>query len=259
MCTYPIYSHVGEYLILYIGHEAAAHGGDVTSLVLVPCIAAKVGVPVICAGGIANGQGLLAALSLGADAVAMGSRFAVTQESPLASSAKDMIVSHSESDTIYGKNFDGLYARVLRTKASEEAMRRPVNPLLAAYRSFEAARMINMPLWKVVPGLLTQWNKMYLLSLFGSATQRLIAATVDGDLENGVQFVGQSQGLINDIPSVQQLVDRCLEEAQVKHTELGLLQNAFPGQEQEQEQDKISFHSRSIPHQQQEQAHSISV
>lgn len=54
-----------------LGHEAAAHGGDVTSLVLVPCIASKVSIPVICAGGIANGQGLLAMLALGADGVAM--------------------------------------------------------------------------------------------------------------------------------------------------------------------------------------------
>jgi enoyl-[acyl-carrier protein] reductase II len=53
------------------GHEAAAHGGDVTSLVLVPCIASKVSIPVICAGGIANGHGLLAMLALGADGVAM--------------------------------------------------------------------------------------------------------------------------------------------------------------------------------------------
>jgi enoyl-[acyl-carrier protein] reductase II len=59
-------------VILYVaGHEAAAHGGDVTSLVLVPCIASKVNIPVICAGGIANGQGLLAMLALGADGVAM--------------------------------------------------------------------------------------------------------------------------------------------------------------------------------------------
>ena len=56
---------------LLLGHEAAAHGGDVTSLVLVPCIASKVSIPVICAGGIANGQGLLAMLALGADGVAM--------------------------------------------------------------------------------------------------------------------------------------------------------------------------------------------
>jgi enoyl-[acyl-carrier protein] reductase II len=196
---------------------SAAHGGDVTSLVLVPCIASKVSLPIICAGGIANGGGLLAMLSLGADGVAMGSRFATTVESPLAESIKLAIVNHSENDTIYGKNFDGLYARVLKTKSSVDAMRRPMNPVLAAMKSFEAAKMINMPLWKVLPGLLMQWDKMYQLSLFGAATSKLIAATVHGDLEKGVQFVGQSQGLINDIPTVQELVDRCLAEAYESH------------------------------------------
>lgn len=212
---------MGADCLLVTGHEAAAHGGDVTSLVLVPAMASKVNIPLICAGGIANGAGLMAMLGLGADAVAMGSRFATTQESPLASTVKRSIVQHTENDTIYGKNFDGLYARVLRTPASEAAMRRPTNPLVAAVRSFQAAKLINMPLWKVIPGLLTQWDKMYQLSLFGAATTKLIAATIHGDLDNGVQFVGQSQGLIHDIPTVQELVDRCIQEAIDAHTSVG--------------------------------------
>ena len=150
-----------------------------------------------------------------------GSRFATTKESPLAEKVKAAIVNNSESDTIYGKNFDGLYARVLKTKASEAAMRRPLNPVSAAFKSFEAAKLIKLPMWKVIPGLLTQWDKMYQLSLFGAATTKLIAATVDGDLDNGVQFVGQSQGLITDIPSVQELVDRCISEAHSIHASVG--------------------------------------
>lgn len=217
---------MGVDCLMVTGHEAAAHGGDVTSLVLVPSIAAKVGLPIICAGGIANGKGLLAMLALGADAVAMGSRFATTKESPLANNVKEEIVKHTESDTIYGKNFDGLYARVLKTPASEKAMKSPVNPIIAAIKSFEAARLINMPLWKVIPGLLTQWDKMYQLSLFGAATKKLIDATVNGDLKTGVQFIGQSQGLINDIPSVQELVDRCVREAEEAHAEAGKKLNA---------------------------------
>ena len=114
-----------------------------------------------------------------------------------------------------------MYARVLKTKASMAAMRRPVNPIVAAARSFEAAKMIGLPMWKVIPGLLTQWDKMYMLSLFGAATQKLIAATVDGNLEEGVQFVGQSQGLIHDIPTVQELVDRCIFEAHSRHQSVG--------------------------------------
>ena len=205
---------IGVDALMVTGHEAAAHGGDVTSLVLIPALSSKIpNMPIICAGGIGDGRGLAAMLCLGADAVAMGSRFATTVESPLASNIKNEIVLKTESDTIYGKNFDGLYARVMKTPAAEAAMRRPTNPLVAALKSFEAAKMIGMPLWKVIPGLLTQWDKMYQLSLFGAATTKLMAATIDGDLKQGVQFVGQTQGLINDVPSVQALVDRIVLEA----------------------------------------------
>jgi enoyl-[acyl-carrier protein] reductase II len=78
-----------------------------------------------------------------------GSRFASTKESPLADNVKQAFVNSSENDTIYGKNFDGLYARVLKTKSAEQAMKRPVNPIAAALGSFKAAKMIDLPLWKV--------------------------------------------------------------------------------------------------------------
>lgn len=204
---------MGADALLVTGHEAAAHGGDVTSLVLVPVLARKTKLPIILAGGIGDGRGLAAMLCLGAEGVAMGSRFATTVESPLAEAVKKAIVSKSEADTIYGKNFDGLYARVMKTDASVEAMRRPVNPIVAAIKSFQAAKLIKMPLWKVIPGLITQWDKMYQLSLFGAATEKLMQATINGDLDKGVQFVGQSMGLIEDIPTVKALVDRVVLEA----------------------------------------------
>lgn len=108
------------------GHEAAAHGGDVTSLVLIPSIRARVDLPIIAAGGFGTGQGLLAALSLGADAVAMGTRFACTQESPLHENVKRAIAQEkaTESDTIYSKNFDGIWARVMKTPTTQQAAKR---------------------------------------------------------------------------------------------------------------------------------------
>ena len=118
-----------------------------------------------------------------------------------------------EQDTIYGTNFDGLGARVMKTSASEAAMKHRMNPVVAAYKAFGAAALINLPMWKVIPGLLTQWTKMYQLSLFGAATEKLMKATIDGNLEEGVQFIGQTQGLINDIPSAQTIIERSVAEA----------------------------------------------
>ena len=140
-------------------------------------------------------------------------RLAVSTDSPLAEEVKQQVVELDEQDTIYGTNFDGLGARVMKTPASVAAMKHKMNPIVAAFKAFGAAKLINLPLWKVVPGLLTQWTKMYQLSLFGAATDKLMKATIDGNLDEGVQFIGQSQGLINDVASAQTIIERCVTEA----------------------------------------------
>jgi enoyl-[acyl-carrier protein] reductase II len=204
----------GADALMVTGHEAAAHGGDVTSLVLIPSLAQRFpDTPLVAAGGFADGRGLAAALALGADAVAMGSRLAVTKDSPLAQQMKEAVSGADESETIYGKNFDGIPARVLKTPMSEKLMASRPFFTTIVYRAFQAARQVNIPLWKVIPGLLTQWDKMFVIAQFGAATQAIQAATVDGSLRNGVQFIGQSQGMINDIPSVEEIVQRIITEA----------------------------------------------
>jgi enoyl-[acyl-carrier protein] reductase II len=75
-----------------------------------------------------------------------------------------------------------------------------------------AAQKMDMPVWKVLPGLLTQFEKMFIIAQFGAATEHIQAATVDGSLKEGVQFIGQSQGMIHDIPTVEQIVQRIVGE-----------------------------------------------
>lgn len=147
----------------------------------------------------------------------MGTRFATTQESPLHNNIKQKIITLSAHDTIYGKNFDGIYARVMSTPLAEKSMKSPMNPIKVLIEAFSAAKLINLPLWKILPGLLLKYDKIYPLASYGAATKKLIAATVDGDLINGVQFIGQSQGLIHDIPFVQELIDRIINEAYDAH------------------------------------------
>jgi enoyl-[acyl-carrier protein] reductase II len=210
----------GADALLLTGHEAAAHGGDVTSLVLIPCISKRFpDIPIVGAGGFADGRTLSAAIALGADAVAMGSRFATTKESSLAQRMKEIIANpelnggSTESDTLYGKNFDGIPARVLKSDESSRLHRKPASLPVVIYRAFQAAQMMNIPLYKVIPGLITQFDKMYMVAQFGAATESLMKATVDGNYDEGVQFIGQSQGLIQDIPSVDELVQRIMLEA----------------------------------------------
>ncbi len=210
----------GADALMVTGHEAAAHGGDVTSLVLVPSLAQEFPtVPIVAAGGFASGRGLNAALSLGADGVAMGTRLATTQESPLAMAMKEAICRSTEQETIYGNNFDGIPARVLETPHAAKLMEsRPWFPVILL-RAMAASRQMNIPLWKVLPGLLTRWNQMFAVAQFGAATEAIQAATVDGDSEKGVQFVGQCQGLIEDVPTVETLFQRILAESEQAHRE----------------------------------------
>mmetsp|Transcript_15769 Transcript_15769/g.23681 ORF Transcript_15769/g.23681 Transcript_15769/m.23681 type:complete len:374 (-) Transcript_15769:18-1139(-) len=216
----------GADALMVTGHEAAAHGGDVTSLVLIPSIASRFPeVPLVAAGGFADGRGLSAALALGADGIAMGSRFATTLESPLPLHVKTSISNPhldggaTESDTIYSKNFDGIPARVMKSATSIKANAKPTPIPVVIYRAIEAARKMNIPLWKAIGGLMTEWEKMYIIAQFGAATTAIQSATVDGDLDKGVQFIGQTMGLINDVPSVDELCKKIIREAKITSRE----------------------------------------
>ncbi|WP_301179728.1 NAD(P)H-dependent flavin oxidoreductase [Thalassolituus sp. UBA3500] len=208
---------IGADALLVTGHEAAAHGGDVTSLVLVPSIASKVDIPVIATGGFADARGLMAALSLGAEAVAMGSRFATSADSPLHNHVKETVIKKSEQETIYSKNFDGLWARVMKTPRSVKETKRPMNLIMAGIEATKAAKIVKQPVWKIMLGMMVMLDKIKLLAYFGASVPRLQAATINGDLDKGVQFIGQTQGLIEDIPTVQELVDRILADAKAMH------------------------------------------
>jgi enoyl-[acyl-carrier protein] reductase II len=205
---------IGADVLMVTGHEAAAHGGDVTSLVLIPSIKELYPhIPIIAAGGFANGRGVAAALALGADGVAMGTRLAISQDSPLPKSVQDSIIRASESDTIYGSNFDGIPARVLKTPIAQQLMKSRPNIGTILYRAIQAAQTMNVPIMHIVAGLITQYNKIYMIAQFGAASQRLMNATIDGDLHNGIQFIGQCQGLIHDNPTVDVLIQQIMQEA----------------------------------------------
>ena len=102
----------------------------------------------------------------------------------------------------------------MRSSAAVRLNAAPTPFPAVAYRAIVASRDIGIPMWKVLPGLITQWEKMYIVAQFGAAKGAIMEATVDGNLDdNGVQFVGQCQGLITDIPTVDELVQPIITEA----------------------------------------------
>ena len=203
----------GADVIMATGHEAAAHGGDVTSLVLVPSLVDALEIPVIACGGFADGRGLLAALALGASGIGMGSRFATCLESPVHQQTKQAVLQKDQHATIYSSHFDGMPARYMQTPNATRLTQKPMNFFVAAWQAMLAARELNISLWKIMAGLVVEPKKIRLLACFGAATPRLKAATEQGDLKNGMQFIGQSQGLIHDIPTAQILIERIIDEA----------------------------------------------
>lgn len=205
---------MGVDALLVTGHEAAAHGGAVTTLVLLPAIRSSTDLPIIAAGGFATGEGLLAALALGADAIAMGSRFAATSDSPLHANTKQLVLSKSEQDTLYTANFDGMPCRIMDTPAARAATSRPLSLWRAAWSALAAARQMQMP-WSELRKSVTAKGLMSTLQLayFGAATDKIRRAIEEGDHEKGVQLIGQCQGLIRDIPDCASLIKRVLQEA----------------------------------------------
>jgi len=112
----------------------------------------------------------------------------------------------------------------MQTPTAERLTRHPMNFFVAAWQAMRAARSLGISLWKILAGLIAEPKQIKLLACFGAATPRLKAATVDGDLVKGMQFIGQSQGLIHDIPSAATLMTRTIADA---HALLAARQQQF--------------------------------
>jgi len=201
--------------VIATGHEAAAHGEAVTSLVLIPSLVDTIDIPVIAAGGFADGRGLAAALALGAEGIAMGTRFMTTKESPLHETYQTMSIEKDVTDTLYSDRFDGLYCRVIKTPAAQKAIKRGLDLPSAFVNSRDIARQLKLPYVKLFLGALASgWKNARMLAFMANAFKAIRIATEDGDTERGVLPVGQVTGLIHDIPSVSELLERMVSEAE---------------------------------------------
>lgn len=214
----------GTDALIVTGHEAAAHGEAVTSLVLVPSIVDTVKIPVIAAGGFADGRGLAAALALGAEGIAMGTRFMVTRESPLHERYKGLALEKGVYDTLYSDRFDGLPSRVMKTKAAYRQLRKGLDLPGALVSSADIAKNLNLPHFRMLRETLAQgWKKAKALAYTANSFKMVAAATIDGDEERGILPAGQVTGLIRDVPGVAELVKRIVGEAEAVNERVCLM------------------------------------
>ncbi|HUP76604.1 MAG TPA: nitronate monooxygenase [Acidimicrobiales bacterium] len=172
----------GADALIATGHEAGGHGGDLSTMVLVPLLVHHVAVPVIAAGGFSDGAGLAAALMLGAEGISMGSRFALSAESPIHPRVRELLSAAGASDTIVTDQIDGLPSRVLRTELSLA---------IAASSGYGAGNAEG----KVSPGRDT------------------FAALRRGDLDRGVVAIGQVVGAIHDTLTCAEIIQRTVSDA----------------------------------------------
>jgi enoyl-[acyl-carrier protein] reductase II len=204
----------GADAVIATGHEAAAHGDAVTSLVLIPSLVDILKIPVIAAGGFADGRGLAAALALGAQGVAMGTRFMTTKESPLHQTFKKLSCEKDVYDTLYSPRFDGIPCRVMKTAAAERALKQRLDLPEAFKNSHDIARQLHLPFIKLFLGTMATGLKNALdLARMANGFKAFQRATEEGDNEHGLLPVGQVMGLIHDEPTVAEVIESMISEA----------------------------------------------
>ena len=219
-------AQLGCDMLVVTGHEAAAHGDVATSMVLIPLVAGQVNIPLIAAGGFYDGRGLAAALILGADAISMGTRFILTQESHIHDNFKQLCLKATEQDTLYSDVFDGLPGRVLKSPGAE-AMMKGGFPLFRSVRSaLEVKHILNLSLWKFI-GLSRSMMKsgegknLLIQARSANAAIYSLKAINEGNQKEGFLFAGQSVGGIHDVPTSRELIERIVKEAEKRLEAVG--------------------------------------
>lgn len=211
----------GADALIVTGHEAAGHGGAVTSLVLIPSISEAVKIPVIAAGGFADGRGLATAFLLGAEGIAMGTRFMNTKESPVHENMKKLSIKKEVYDTVYTNKVDGLPARVMKSEASEKIMKKRLNLFSAAINSRSIAKMLGFPWFKLALGIMfSGFKKSKQMATMANGFKAFWLGTMEGDEKRGILPLGQVTGLIHDTPGVAEVIKRIVRDAEAAQAKL---------------------------------------
>ncbi|MER5912288.1 nitronate monooxygenase [Streptomyces sp. NPDC001982] len=209
----------GADAVIVQGGEGGGHTGEVATTVLLPQVVDAVRIPVVAAGGFFDGRGLVAALAYGAAGVAMGTRFLLTSDSTVPDAVKARYLAAGVGDVTVTRAVDGLPHRMLRTDLVDSLERSGrTRTLLRAVRRAAGFRKLSGLTWRrmVGDGLALRYGKELSWSqvLLAANTPMLLkSAMVDGRTDLGVMASGQVAGVIDDLPSCAELVERIVREA----------------------------------------------
>ncbi|MFF3463043.1 NAD(P)H-dependent flavin oxidoreductase [Streptomyces sp. NPDC001984] len=209
----------GADAVIVQGGEGGGHTGEVATTVLLPQVVDAVRIPVVAAGGFFDGRGLVAALAYGAAGIAMGTRFLLTSDSTVPDAVKAGYLAAGVGDVTVTRAVDGLPHRMLRTDLVDSLERSGrTRTLLRAVRRAARFRKLSGLTWRrmVGDGLALRHGKELSWSqvLLAANTPMLLkSAMVDGRTDLGVMASGQVAGVIDDLPSCAELVERIVREA----------------------------------------------
>jgi NAD(P)H-dependent flavin oxidoreductase YrpB (nitropropane dioxygenase family) len=192
--------------------ESGGHASLVASSVLIPEAARAVKIPVVAAGGFADGHGLAAALALGAEGIAMGTRFAITQESPIPEGLKKAYMESRDTDAKLSAAWDGMPQRAIsRMKHYRGWWTHPwdaIPNLINSRKAFNAS-------WKEIFENARILMRMKVSpAQFATGMALFQRALAEGSIKHAFAPAGQVTGLIRDVPTCRELIERTVKEAE---------------------------------------------
>ncbi|MDB5396400.1 MAG: Enoyl-[acyl-carrier-protein] reductase [Rhodospirillales bacterium] len=212
---------LGVDMVVVQGGEGGGHTGSVSSTILLPQVLDAVSVPVVAAGGFGDGRGLAAALAYGAEGIAMGTRFLMTQESPVPPQTKARYVKATVEDIFVTSKLDGLPQRMIRnafTARLEKAgpISMWTNALSSAWKMKQLTGASMGDMLKSARAMMGHGSDTsFAQALMGATAPVFIQrATVEGKPDEGVMATGQVAGRLTDLPSCEELISRIVAEAE---------------------------------------------
>jgi NAD(P)H-dependent flavin oxidoreductase YrpB (nitropropane dioxygenase family) len=211
---------MGADAVVIQGGEGGGHTGSVATSILLPQVRDAIDVPIAAAGGFRDGRGLVAALAMGADGIAMGTRFLLTQESPVPEATKSIYLGTPPEKIVVSTRLDGLPQRMIENAYLDRLIQASQLGLLvrAVKNGLAFSRMTGGSLIATLGGAWKMYRSGDLSfgqTLMAANSPMMIQeAMVKGNPEEGILPSGQVAGLIEDLPTVAELVATIVSDAE---------------------------------------------
>lgn len=202
--------------VIAAGYEAAGHAGPSTTMTLIPALREAIDIPIIAAGGVSTGQALMAVIALGASGASMGTRFWTTVEGPMMQGWKEKALELDTTDTLISDRFDGIPCRQMDVPGARKMMDAKMLNLFDVLReSFKISKELNIPWLRLTMDTFKKGPKeiesmMRMAQMLKAHTHTMNS----NDTSTGFTAVGQSVGMVHDIPTIAVMIERLVAEAE---------------------------------------------